>query len=89
MDKIEIFDAIKAERARQDRLKSEGRFPATCADPISNLRKLAVLAEEFGEIARIVNDLEDRKISYATARQDLIEELTQTAAVCVAWLESL
>jgi len=42
--------------------------------------KLAVLAEEFGEIARAVceRDWENMK-----------EEIIQTAAVLVAWAESL
>jgi NTP pyrophosphatase (non-canonical NTP hydrolase) len=76
----EIFDAIFEERRRQEFLKSQGKFPWTCADAAPASMKLAVLAEEFGEVAKEVCD----------QRWDLLrDELVQVAAVCVAWLESM
>lgn len=93
----EVLREVEAERVRQERLKSEGKFPWSCADnydpsvpyamPISHAAKFAVLAEEFGEVAREVCELQnpygkgdDRKLR---------QELLQVAAVAVAWAESL
>ena len=45
----------------------------------SNERWLTILAEEFGEVAKALLESDD----------GLANELLQTAAVCVAWLESL
>lgn len=75
-----IFLDIMEERRRQDFLKSQGRFPHTCADAMPTSIKLAVLAEEFGEVARAVCERD-----YVNLR----EELVQVAAVCVSWLEGL
>jgi NTP pyrophosphatase (non-canonical NTP hydrolase) len=47
----------------------------------SNTWKLAVLTEELGEVAKVVVD--------GSNRVQLRNELTQVAAVAVAWLESL
>lgn len=49
------------ERIRQDRLKAEGRFKYTCADPeISHAECLAVLLEEVGECAEALeHQIED------------------------------
>ena len=45
---------------------------------------LAVLGEEFGEVARAMLKQKDGEQSI-----DIIEELTQCAAVCCAWIEDL
>jgi hypothetical protein len=74
-----VLNAVRVERVRQDNLIAEG-LPIDCTDrgvPLAD--KLAVLAEEFGEVARAVLEPE----------QNLYEELIQTAAVAVAWAESL
>lgn len=79
-------DAIVEERHRQNKLKADGKFAYTCADVIvgehriTSADKLAILAEEFGEVARAVCEGD---------RVNLREELTQVAAVCLAWLEAL
>jgi NTP pyrophosphatase (non-canonical NTP hydrolase) len=78
--RAQVFLAIAEERHRQEFLKSRGRFTHTCADSMPASMKLAVLAEEFGEVARAVCERD-----YANLR----EELVQTAAVCTAWLESM
>ena len=87
-----VLDAISGERKRQERLKSEGRFPHTCADPELNLpQKLAVLAEEFGEVARCVveaSGLANDK-HHPDAMKALRKELVEVAAVCCAWAEAL
>jgi NTP pyrophosphatase (non-canonical NTP hydrolase) len=83
----DILTCVIAERDRQEHLLISGKFKWTCADPtVGNLEKLAVLAEEFGEVARVVceescNDKSDI--------EHLKEELIQVAAVCVAWVEGL
>ncbi len=84
----EALDRVRAERARQDELKADGRFVATCADDyLDDSEKLAVLMEEVGECARAVLE-RDRLVS---DRHDanLKKELIQVAAVAVAWAESL
>jgi len=77
----DILHDVYRERQRQDQLKREGRFAHTCADrDLTEHFKLAVLAEEFGEVAHSVCD----------GAQDLTrEELIQVAAVCLAWIEGL
>lgn len=61
---------------------------------ITNAEKLAVLAEEFGEVSKEVveeiihndrGDADNAKID----RSRLRRELVQVAAVCVAWCEAL
>lgn len=84
-----IFEAIDDERARQERLKAEGKFVYSCADAeMTDLERLAVLMEEVGEVSREVvetighplwrlgNDYNER----------LRAEIVQVAAVCCAWL---
>lgn len=39
-------EAIDDERHRQEKLKSEGRFDKTCADPMPDAMRLAILTEE-------------------------------------------
>lgn len=47
-------------------------------------RWFSILGEEFGEIAKEIN-----KNPNNLYNEDLIYDLTQVAAVCVAWLEYL
>jgi NTP pyrophosphatase (non-canonical NTP hydrolase) len=83
----DILSAIVAERARQEHLKATGHFTYTCADvEMSDADCFLVLGEEVGEVARAV--LEQDSVS-AHPGTDLCKELTQVAAVCVAWLERL
>lgn len=76
-----VLDAISQERKRQDELKQAGKFTHTCADDIDNGRKLAILTEELGEVARAMCDKEPK--------ERLREELIQVAAVATAWAEAL
>ncbi len=76
-----IVEDVTSERYRQEDLKAGGKFPWTLADAApSSAEKLAVLAEEFGEVAKAVCEGD---------RENLREELVQVAACCVAWLDSL
>jgi NTP pyrophosphatase (non-canonical NTP hydrolase) len=84
---------VKVERIRQEKLKDEGRFEFTCADPegLTNAEKLACLTEELGEVAQEVLTQEGRRLARDTTgtREGLRKELVQVAAVAVAWIEAL
>lgn len=75
-----VYLAVDEERARQERL-----FPRrTCASRrVGKLRKLRVLMEEVGEVAEALDPKD------ANTKRDLRAELTQVAAVAIAWLEAL
>ena len=76
----ETLAEVRRERWRQECAIRTGKIPWDCANPlVSDDAKLAVLGEEFGEVARAL--LEDR----GTLRGELI----QVAAVAVAWAEAL
>lgn len=83
-DMIHIAPLVNAERDRQEKLAESGKFPCTCADPEMPFdERLAVLTEEVGEVASAYQ-------SFKAGKPDnLADELTQVAAVCVAWLESI
>jgi NTP pyrophosphatase (non-canonical NTP hydrolase) len=52
---VNALRAVSDERIRQDALMKSGKILWTCADVTrSNEEKLAVLAEEFGEVAKEV-----------------------------------
>lgn len=83
---------VKHQRFEQERLKAEGRFRFTCADPdLSMGEKLAILTEEVGEVAQQVLEQPDRRLAFDSSgsRKELRKELEQVAAVAVAWVESL
>lgn len=90
----EILTLIELERNRQDRIWGPQNH--------SQIVWLGILAEEFGELAKEVNEFHFRPAMNANPvvvdtyeqclgiqKQKLEEELVQTAAVCVAMLESL
>jgi NTP pyrophosphatase (non-canonical NTP hydrolase) len=68
MNQEMIIDAILEERRRQDRLHTWK----------NKTNRLAIIAEEMGEIAAALQ-----------GEGSLEEELVQLAAVCVRWLEEL
>lgn len=83
-----IFALIFNERERQERLKAEGKLQFTCADPqMLSSEKYLVLAEEVGEVARAVLNLQNYSRDYPADLSSVKEELIQAAAVAVAWLE--
>ena len=94
---VRTLDQVSRERARQRELLATGAILDDCADAaVNDFIKLAVLAEEFGEAARAVNQLDGlMRRPGADAwrikvrRGNLRHELIQTAAVAVAWAESL
>lgn len=91
MTRDTILLDIVAERIRQDRLCREGRFLHTLADlpadgGLSPEACLAVVAEEFGEVAEVVAD---KLAGKGLDTEHLRTELVQLAACCVAWVEQL
>jgi len=74
----DVLSDIHAERRRQDAIWA--RRPGKWDQPLG--LKLAVLMEEVGEIA---SELQNNEINTVALRNELI----QTAAVCVAWAETL
>jgi hypothetical protein len=98
----EVLSDVNSERSRQEELKKSGKFFWTCASPdVNDSDKLAVLAEEFGEVSKEVVDamiergryaketLEQPPHRIAALKLALYKELVQVAAVAVAWAESL
>lgn len=86
MNRDAIFRAILAERVEQERRWSGDHAwgKGSCASlEVEPIVKVAVLAEECGEVARAVLDGDGAQ------SVDLHDELVQVAAVCVGWLESL
>ena len=82
-----VLREIYKERIRQEELKQAGKFIFTCADKAFHPHyKLAVLAEEFGKVARHVADYVGGK---SFDRNELRTELIQVAAVAAAWAESM
>lgn len=91
MDRLQeaIFTDIHNERIRQERLRAEGRFKYTCADPQMAVGdKALALGEEYGEVCQAV--LEEKDLSYDKhTTTNVRKELVQVAAVAVAWIEAI
>lgn len=89
MTRDAIWLDIITERFRQKRLLSEGKFDRDMADPaLSPTEKLAVLAEEFGEVSSVVCEGITKRGADLDV-EHLREELVQVATCCVAWIEQL
>lgn len=83
---LEVFLEIRNERDRQERRHG----PRTMANPrMDPFEALAILAEEFGELAKEVVDLKNGAGLLLEAERRLRSELVQVAACAVAWLEGL
>lgn len=83
-----ILEEIKAERERQEVLKTAGRFQFTCADSgMTNAERYLVLAEEVGEVARAI--MESSKLANDVHGVDIRKELIQVAAVALAFVQGL
>jgi NTP pyrophosphatase (non-canonical NTP hydrolase) len=68
----EIFELINRERSRQEQLHPKW-FNI-------NEMSLSILAEEFGEVAKAINDCD---------YENLQDELVQVISVCFRWLENM
>lgn len=79
MDVSSALAAIFDERERQRQLWGGG--PGDCSHPSTkNDTRLCILVEEIGEIAHAMNENDT---------ENLKEELVQSAAVILAWLEGI
>ncbi len=81
---------VGRERKRQLLLQAEGRFTFTLSDDeMTDFERLACIVEEVGEVGRNVL----RRAGLATdgdeADASMRKELSQIAALCVAWMERL
>src|ERR1022692_2831392 len=94
----EVLHRIWMERLRQKHLLKMGKITFSCDSPIvDNDRKLRALVEEIGEVAQALEAFEHHGCSssadglqrFRDKKAHLKTELTQVAAVAVAWLEAL
>jgi NTP pyrophosphatase (non-canonical NTP hydrolase) len=85
--RVDVFaDRVFIERLRQESLRQQGKFKNDCSDPRSHPQiNLAVLAEEFGEVAREVCEYQNTGIMSSNLENELIE----VAAVACSWWEAL
>lgn len=75
---LAVMGMVMEERDRQEELHA----PNTCASAyLDPFKKLSILMEEVGEVANALNESYDE--------EELVKELVQVSAVCVAWIESL
>jgi NTP pyrophosphatase (non-canonical NTP hydrolase) len=72
----EVIELVKEERELQDNKWGRGNGILWSS---SSAAKLTVLAEEFGEVARAILEVDP---------ENLRDELIDVAATCFAWLES-
>jgi hypothetical protein len=100
----EALNDVGFERVRQEDLRRSGKFLWTCAVSgalVSLDRKMSVLSEEVGEVAKEVVDIgiardkyDKEKMAFPRHRESALllrirKELVQVAAVCVAWIEAI
>ena len=70
--------SVLLELDRQLELKAAGKFASTCEDMADHpYEALPILLEEFGELARAMQNGDEANFR---------EELTQIAAIAIAWL---
>jgi hypothetical protein len=80
---------IEDERERQKELLRKGEIHFDCSSAIvDESRKLRVIIEELGEVAKAIDELE-RSSNALRRREHLMVELIQVAAVAVAWMEAV
>lgn len=84
--RLEVWELIKGERDRQDRKWGWLGTPGSIIPEGTLDQRLAVLAEEFGEVAKVVNGIRHQEAG--GNRDHLHQELIQVAAVALAWVEA-
>jgi NTP pyrophosphatase (non-canonical NTP hydrolase) len=100
----DVLRDVGLERVRQEDLRRSGKFLWTCAaEGVPLDRKMSVLSEEVGEVAKEVVDVgiardrdkyEKEEMAFPRHREvafllRIRKELVQVAAVCVAWIEAI
>jgi NTP pyrophosphatase (non-canonical NTP hydrolase) len=90
MRTMDALAAVGAERARQHRLKAEGRFQYTPSDDeLTDWQRLGMILEEVGEVARNLLARDGLVTDGDPTDTALAKELSQVAALSVAWMERL
>lgn len=81
--RADIFDEVRAERARAHAKHGDTSMESSAPD---TLRRLAILTEEVGEVAKEFNDAEHdgRSVDQTKLRKELI----QVAAMAAAWADA-
>ena len=88
MSLVVVMDEVHTEIDRQDDLARAGKFGGTHVMPGgTDLERLAVLAEEFGEAS--IEVCKGIEVGKQVRRPGLRDELIQTAAVCLAWVAAI
>jgi NTP pyrophosphatase (non-canonical NTP hydrolase) len=82
-----IMMQVLTERARQERLKKEGRFKYT-PNEVPLVRSYAMLAEEMGEVARGILAISGYVQEELTI-DDVRTELIQVMAIAAAMVEGI
>lgn len=75
------FEWVREERRRQHERRGDQNH--------NSLKWFTILAEEFGEVARCLEERTEYKTDNVEYRRQLEYELVQTAAVAVAWIEAI
>lgn len=87
---INAIEEVITERRRQISLQDEGRFKFTLSDSgLSDSQRLVCIMEEVGEVARNILTRDGLAKDGDTSDLDLRKELSQIAALSVAWMERL
>lgn len=89
-----ILKQVRAERVRQRQLLCAGEITVNVSSAKEqDLRKLPILAEEFGAVAKEICEMSELSFfdrpARSEARARMKVELIQLAAVAVAWAEAL
>jgi len=84
-----VLDSVGDEVRRQVKLKEEGKFKYTPADlSVPEGQKFAMLCEEVGEVATNLLSRAGNVTDGDPSNEAMVHELTQVAAIAVAWITS-
>lgn len=85
---LAAVDVVMRERARQLRLKEAGVFKYTPSDSsVTDWQRLGMVLEECGEVARNLLARDGLVGDGDKEDEALLKELSQVAALTVAWME--
>lgn len=81
---MSIYDDIAAERARAHAKHGAKSMESAAWD---DMKRLRILVEEVGEVARVFNEIELGDDASPEGRAAAHDELIQVAAMAAAWAE--
>lgn len=85
-----VYPAVHAERLRAHAKHAAGASGSMESKPWDHPIWLAVLGEEYGEVARVLCEDELGSLAGpAHVRERLREELVQVAAMACAWIDAI